>query len=389
MDASLRAAGASLDAPCGLIDRDAFDRNISAISARADGTPVRVASKSLRTRAALSRILDHEAYVGVLAYTLPEAIMLARAGFDDIVVAYPTASRTALAELADDAKLRRRITLMVDSPDQLDLIPVSPAVRVPVRLCLDVDASYLLLPRTIIGPRRSSIRTPEQAAAFARTIAARPGCALVGVMAYEGQIAGVSDGDTGPAGAVVRAMQARSAAELAPRRAAIVTAVREVTDLEFVNGGGTGSIEGTASESVITEVAVGSGFFSPALFDHYRGFRHEPAAFFGLDVVRRPADDIATVLGGGWIASGPPGADRLPVVAHPAGLGFLSLEGAGEVQTPLRGRAAQGLAVGDRVWFRHAKAGEPAEHLNEFAVVAEGRIAERWPTYRGEGHAFL
>lgn len=389
MHPSLRALGAGLAAPCGLIDRDALDRNVEAIAARAAGTPVRVASKSLRVRGALERILEHPAMRGILAFTLREALWLARHGHDDLVVGYPTADRAALRALADDAVARRRITLTIDDPAQLDLVPTGRR-RIPVRVCLDVDTAYLGVPGLRFGAQRSPIRTPEQAAALARTVAARPGVELVGVMAYESQVAGIPDGARGARGGAIRMLRAASIAELAARRAEIVAAVRdEAPGLEFVNGGGTGSIESTVAEPAITEVAAGSGFFSPALFDDYRGFRHEPAAFFGLDVVRKPADDVVTVLGGGWVASGAPGPDRLPVPVHPRGLRYRAEEGAGEVQTPLHGRAARGLVVGDRVWFRHAKAGELAERLSEFAVAAGGSIVGHWPSYRGEGHAFL
>ena len=73
----------------------------------------------------------------------------------------------------------------------------------------------------------------------------------------------------------------------------------------------------------------------------------------------------------------------------PQGLKYLPREGAGEVQSPFTGPAAESLEVGDRVWFRHTKAGALAEHLNEFAVVQDGRIVETVPTYRGEGEVFL
>ena len=71
-------------------------------------------------------------------------------------------------------------------------------------------------------------------------------------------------------------MQRASARELAPRRAAVVAAVREVAPLRFVNGGGTGSVERTAAEPAVTEVAAGSGLYGPTLFDAYRAL--PPAA---------------------------------------------------------------------------------------------------------------
>jgi D-serine deaminase-like pyridoxal phosphate-dependent protein len=208
-------------------------------------------------------------------------------------------------------------------------------------------------------------------------------------MAYEAQIAGLGDAGRGPRPIAVRALQRRSRAEIAERRAAAVAAVRAVTPLEFVNGGGTGSLESTSAEHAVTEVTAGSGLFGSALFDHYRAWRPQPAALFALSVVRRPGPGVVTVLGGGWVASGPPGRDRLPLPWLPPGLRLDGLEGAGEVQTPLRGSAADRLVVGDRVWFRHAKAGELCEHVNTLHVVDGDTLAGSVETYRGEGKAFL
>jgi D-serine deaminase-like pyridoxal phosphate-dependent protein len=165
--------------------------------------------------------------------------------------------------------------------------------------------------------------------------------------------------------------------------------VRAVAELEFVNGGGTGSLEFTSSDASCTEIAAGSGLFGGHLFDNYREFAPAPATAFALSVVRRPRRETATVLGGGWIASGPPGPDRMPRPVWPAGLEMAPREMAGEVQTPLSGAAAEALRAGDRVWFRHTKSGELAEHVNEFALVGDGAVVGSVPSYRGEGKAFL
>jgi D-serine deaminase-like pyridoxal phosphate-dependent protein len=186
----------------------------------------------------------------------------------------------------------------------------------------------------------------------------------------------------------VRRMQEVSARELIARRAAVVEAVTAVAPLEFVNGGGTGSVERTSREPAVTEVAAGSGLYSPALFDGYSSFTARPAAFFAVAVTRVPAPGTVTVAGGGWTASGPPGPDRLPVPTYPAGLHWLSAEGTGEVQTPLRGPGTAGLRVGDRVWFRHAKAGELCEHVDVLHSLTGDQLTGTLPTYRGEGRAF-
>jgi D-serine deaminase-like pyridoxal phosphate-dependent protein len=381
---ALDRATAALEPPFAVVDVDAFDANATDLLRRAGGTALRLASKSVRCRTLQRRALD-AGFRGQLCFTLPEALWLAGHGFDDLVVAYPTADRTALRALAEGPH-REAIAVMVDCREHLDLVAECGGARV----CLDVDAGWWLGGgRVKIGVKRSPVRTPEQAAALAADAVARPGIDVVGLMSYEAHIAGVGDAAPGPRGAAIRAVQRASARELAPRRAAVVAAVRAVADLRFVNGGGTGSVERTAAEPAVTEVTAGSGLYGPALFDDYRAFAPRPAALFALPVVRKPSPATATVLGGGYVASGAPGADRLPRPVRPAGLRLDRFEGAGEVQTPVLGPGASALALGDRVWFRHAKAGELCERFGTLHLVSGGRIVDEVPTYRGEGRAFL
>ncbi|MEV4161734.1 amino acid deaminase/aldolase [Nonomuraea dietziae] len=386
-------ATAELDPPFAILDMEALRANAESLVRRAGGKPIRVASKSVRSRPILERILAMDGFRGVMAFTLPEALWLVSHGLSDVLVAYPTADRAALARLAASERAAREITLMVDSAEHLDYIEAAvPANSPPLRLCLDLDAGYLAFGgRFRAGALRSPVREPAHAADLAADIAKRPGFRLVGLMAYEAQIAGVGDDPPGSAAfaRVVRLMQARSARELILRRGRVVNAVRQVADLEFVNGGGTGSIERTVREKAVTECAAGSGFFHPRLFDFYRGFSGRPAALFALPVVRRPAPDVVTVLGGGYLASGAPGPSRLPQPYLPPGLRYSADEGAGEVQTPLLGQPAEDLRVGDRVWFRHAKAGELCERFAGLLLVEGDKVVEEVPTYRGEGKTFL
>ncbi|HYP55117.1 MAG TPA: hypothetical protein VEQ41_02290 [Solirubrobacterales bacterium] len=282
---------------------------------------------------------------------------------------------------------------MVDCAEHLDAIEsVLGAGAPPVRVCIDVDASWWSFgDRLKVGPKRSPVHTVEQAVALAREIERRPQAQLAALMAYEGQIAGVGDLPPGRRlrGAAIRWMQRRSAAELAERRAAIVAAVREVAPLAIVNGGGTGSLELTGAEDSVTELTAGSGFYAPTLFDHYSRFALTPAAGFALPIVRKPAPGVATALGGGYLASGSGDAARLPTPWLPDGLRLDPEEGAGEVQTPLLGPPASELRIGDRVYFRHAKAGELCERFDLLHLVEGGEIVDVVPTYRGEGKAFL
>ncbi|MBP1327475.1 D-serine deaminase-like pyridoxal phosphate-dependent protein [Leucobacter exalbidus] len=396
------AATRAMPAPVVALSLAALARNALDLTRRAGGLPIRVASKSVRSRGVLAAVLALPGYQGVLAYTLAEALWLAAdddaapqlGGITDVVVGYPTADRAALTRLALNPMLASRVTVMIDSPEQLDLIDAvaSPQHREHIRVCIDLDASWRAPGLGHIGVRRSPVHDATQAEWLARHISGRPGFRLVGVMAYEAQIAGVADRPAGrPAtGAMLRAIQRASSSELVERRAAAIALVRGEADLEFVNGGGTGSLERTSQEPSITEVAAGSGLYGPHLFDHYTGFDVAPAVAFGLDVVRKPTPDRVTVLGGGWIASGPAAADRSPQPVWPTGLHYEAREGAGEVQTPLRGDAARAMSVGDRVWLRHAKAGEVMEHTTELVPIdGEGRALAPLATYRGEGKCFL
>ncbi|MFE8014789.1 amino acid deaminase/aldolase [Streptomyces antibioticus] len=383
-----------LDAPVAIVDLEAFDANAADLVRRAGGKPIRVASKSVRCRALLERVLAKDGFQGIMSFTLAESLWLARSGFEDILLAYPSADRSGFAELAADPKLAGAVTVMIDDVAQLDLIDASRAGGTEVvRVCLELDTALKLFGgRVRVGARRSPLHSPSQVADLARAVSRRPGFKIVGIMAYEGHVAGVGDSLAGRPlrSRAIRLMQATARRELAERRAAVVRAVRAVVpDLEYVNGGGTGSVESTAAEDSVTEIAAGSGLYVPRLFDNYTSFSGRPAALFAQPVVRRPGVGVVTVLGGGYPASGAAGPDRLPVPYLPEGLRYDPQEGPGEVQTPLLGSPADDLLIGDKVWFRHAKAGELCERFEVLHLVEGDRVTATVPTYRGEGHTFL
>ncbi|MGN7133643.1 amino acid deaminase/aldolase [Rhodococcoides corynebacterioides] len=369
----LNSATADLDPPLLAADVAAIDANLAALVRRAGGTPIRVASKSVRVRAVLDRALATPGFAGIMAWSLREALW---SECDDVLMGYPTVDRGALGQLASDSAAAQRITLMVDSTAHLELLESVGPWASPPQVCLDVDASLRLGPAHI-GVRRSPLRTPDDVVRLGRE-ASRRGMAVQGVMFYEAQIAGLPD-----SGRAVRWMKRRSAGELAYRRAAVVDALRDaVGPLRIVNSGGTGSLEISAADPSVTEVTAGSGIFAPTLFDGYDAFTPTPALFFALPVVRTPTSRIATAFSGGYIASGPTGRSRVPSIVGPGRL--LRTEGVGEVQTPIVG---SGASLGDRVWFRHAKAGEVCERFDVVHLVENG-ARTTVPTYRGEGRTF-
>ncbi|MFT3864501.1 MAG: amino acid deaminase/aldolase [Solirubrobacterales bacterium] len=387
---------AEVEAPFAFVDLDAMWANADKLLERAGSKPIRVATKSLRCRALTEEILGRDArFAGLMTYTLPETLWLAEQGHTDLLLAYPTADQEALRELAlrSAGDPQRAPMIMIDCVAHLEAIEaVLGADAPPIRVCIDIDASWWAFGGRIkVGPKRSPVHTVEDAVELAREIERRPQIELDGLMAYEGQIAGVPDHPPGRRfrGAAIRFMQKRSAKELAARRAAIVAAIGEFCELPVVNGGGTGSLETTGAEEAVTEVTAGSGFYAPTLFDHYGRFTLTPAAGYALPIVRKPSAETATALGGGYLASGPADAARLPQPWLPRGLKLDAEEGAGEVQTPLLGEPAAALEVGDRVYMRHAKAGELCERFDVLHLVEGEEIVDMVPTYRGEGQTFL
>jgi D-serine deaminase-like pyridoxal phosphate-dependent protein len=391
--AAYRSLFAGRQLPFAYVDLELLAANIAAVAARAGPKLVRVASKSLRCRPIIARILAASpAMAGVMCYTAPEAIFLSSHGFDDLLVGYPTCNPEQIAAVCDAVGAGASITLMIDSAEHVALLTRVAAERgVTLPVCLDVDLS-LALPGLHFGVHRSGVRGAADALRVYDALARSRWLRLDGVMGYEAQVAGVGDNAPGQGAknALIRVLQARSRRLAAARRAAVVRALRERgAALRFVNGGGTGSLESTGAEAAVTEVTAGSAFYAPALFDRYRGFRHLPAAGFAVEVVRAPRPGIFTCLGGGYVASGAVGPEKQPAPYLPVGAELLPLEGAGEVQTPVRYRGPERIGLGDAIFMRHAKAGELCEHFNTLLLAAGGVVIDEVPTYRGEGMAFL
>ena len=391
LDAAVLALPTPPTTPTMVVDLDAFDANAADLARRAGGTRLRVATKSLRVPALVVRALAADGFSGAMGYSLREALWLHDQGIcSDIVLGYPTVDRTALERLVSSPSAAAAVTLMVDCVEHLDVVDsVRSSKAVAIRVAIDLDAG-LRVGGQHIGPRRSPLHDVPDIVRLARTVAERRGFTLVGVMTYEGQVAGVPDDvPTQKAKSLlVRRLKAASVEQLRVRRHEIAAALADLPPLEFWNAGGSGSVESSSADPVVTEVSVGSGLLVPGLFDHYQAFEPRPAAYFGVPVLRRPTPTMVTVAGGGFVASGPHGADRMPLPWAPPALHLTGLEGAGEVQTPLTGPAAATLRVGDTVWFRHAKSGELFEHANDVHLLAGDAVVETVPTYRGTGHSF-
>jgi len=377
--------------PVALVDLDAFDANTTLIAGLANGKPLRVATKSVRCPALLDRIreLGGSSFRGLMTYTATETEFLATRGESDLLLAYPTMQPSDAAILARLNAAKTRARVVADDVAQVETLAVAArGANTEIPIVIEVDMAFRPLGGAHLGVRRSPLRTPDDVLALARRIRDTSGTTFAGVMGYEAQIAGLADFDGTITAPLKRAMKRRSALEIAERRSAIAHALlADGFTIEIFNGGGTGSLRSSVREDTLTEITAGSGFLDSHLFDLYEGISLRPAIYFALQVVRRASETIATCAGGGYIASGGAGKSRLPIPTLPLGLRLLDLEGAGEVQTPLLG--ARDLRLGDPVFFRHAKAGELAEHFDEYVLVRGDCVVERVKTYRGLGHCFL
>jgi len=385
--------------PLAFIDLDAFDSNVAyaAEKARLAGKTIRLGSKSIRCEPLMERILDHsDVYRGFLTYTVEETNFLADKGHDDFIVAYPTVQPSDIELLIRLTQDGKTVSVMVDSIEHLTVLSAAGEhAGVTLSACLEVDLSYRPLGTDTVhlGLRRSPIRTPGQALELAGEAQKLKGVRIDCLMGYEGHIAGVNDDVPGQAlnNFVMRTLKNRSVKELTSRRDAVVRSLKEAgVELRLVNGGGSGSLVSTLADESVTEVTVGSGFYASGLFHHFKEVKYQPSAFFALQVVRVPKPGMITCLGGGYIASGPTDASKAPLPVIPIGMRYLSLEGAGEVQTPLQlTPGTPEISLGDPVFFQHAKAGELCERFNELYLLQNGKIVDMVKTYRGEGTNFL
>lgn len=384
-----QSAFAGIPKPFAFVDLDLLEENAQQIRLQSNGKQIRIASKSIRSVAILKHLLQlDDSFGGIMCYSGPEVLHLCSHGLDDLLLGYPIWEKNWLMAIASEVKNGRMITLMIDSPshvEHMERIAKQAGVRLPI--CIDADMSSDLW-GFHFGVWRSSIRSMEGALDVVSRVAASDHLFLDGIMGYEAQIAGVGDRYPGQflKNSVIRLLKRHSAREVAERRAMLTGAIKDLgISLRFVNGGGTGSLHLTGREEAVTEVTAGSGFYSPALFDYYQDFRFHPAAGFALEIVRQPASDIYTCAGGGYIASGSAGKDRLPLPYLPDRVRLLPNEGAGEVQTPIRYRGAESLSLGDPIFFRHAKAGELCERFSRLYCLSGGKVVQEVNTYRGDG----
>ncbi|MCX7764600.1 MAG: alanine racemase [Bacteroidia bacterium] len=370
--------------PLALLDEEALYENARRVLTYAGKLPVRIATKSIRSPAVLRRLFSFsERFQGLLCMSAREALYLAQEGFDNFFIGYPFYQAAELEAFRTLLERGFQVVAVVDHPAQVDALEKAlegTTLRAPVCMEVDVSSDWGIL---YFGVRRSPIRTAEEAVKLAQYIRTKPHLNLIGLLAYEAQIAGVGDKGLGWKSPILRLLKSRSYKEVVQQRKEIVEALQGAGfSLSLINGGGTGSLPETAADSTVTEVTAGSAFYAPALFDHYQKVSFVPAAGFSIEIVRRPAADIFTCHGGGYIASGAVGKEKLPKPWLPPHARFFPHEGAGEIQTPVQiPNPPAFIDIGAPLYFRHAKAGELTQRFPILHILRGEKLVEKALTY--------
>lgn len=395
-----REAIKGLPLPLAFVNLDEFDVNINYVRKiiEKSGRTVRVGTKSIRCEPLIRRIfeLGGSSFKGLLTYTAEETAWLAEKGYDDFIIAYPTVQGSDLELILGMIEKGKSVLPMVDCPEHLKIFSEAAESRkLKLPLCLEIDMSFrpLNISRIHLGLRRSPLRKPAEVIDFLNKAKDYSSLEIKALMGYEGHIAGTNDAIPGKGlnNIFMRRLKRSSVNELTARRQAVVATLQDQgIDLEIINGGGSGSLISTLGDLSVTEVTVGSGFFCPGLFHHFNEVKYKPSAFFAIQVVRKPASNMITCLGGGYTASGPAGSEKLPLPVLPPNLKYLPLEGAGEVQTPFTlPKNCPALKLGDPIFLQHAKGGELCERFEKLALIKNWSVTGAVPTYRGEGKTFL
>jgi D-serine deaminase-like pyridoxal phosphate-dependent protein len=168
-----------LDTPALVVDLDVLETNLAYMAgyASAHGLALRPHTKTHKIPD-IARMQVKSGARGITVAKIGEAELMARAGFDDILIAYPIVGTSKLDRLATLAR-QARITVSTDSLDVARGISQA-AARVGVRIGLlaEMDA----------GLRRCGVQTPEELAELGRGMARLEAIDFFGLMFFPGHI---------------------------------------------------------------------------------------------------------------------------------------------------------------------------------------------------------
>ena len=362
LEARRQAVGravADLDTPALLLDVDAARRNIERMARRMRALPAALRPHvKVHKSPILARLQVEAGAIGVATATAWEAVVMARSGIQDVLVANEVVGPERLAALAR-AACDAHITVAADSRANLDALSAAAQQGgSEIGILVDVD----------VGLGRCGVRSATEAVALAQHLAGLPGLRFRGVMGYEGHC--VTEPDRRR-----RSEQARAAMDY------LGAVVDELDAAGFpsqvVSAGGTGTYDITGANPRVTEIQAGSYVCMDAFHASITP-EFELALTVLATVVSRHGDTV--VLDAGRKSIGM--EDMLPqVVGHEATPAFLHEEHAGFVVG-----AESPLAVGDRVQLMTGYSPLTVVLHDAYYVVSDSVVVDVWPILaRGPG----
>lgn len=228
-----------LATPALVLDRAALRANIDAMASWAQGQVEIRPHAKIHKSVEIARLQLEAGAIGITVATIWEALALAEADPDSILIANEVIDPGKLALLAEAARERTHL-IAVDSEEGARALSGAAArAGSTIGTLLDVD----------VGMGRCGVRSSDEALQLAAAIAALPGLELRGVMGYEGHVVTEPDRD----------LRARKATDAMDLLAGYVAALeRAGFEIEIVSAGGTNTFDMTGLHSRVTELQAGS-----------------------------------------------------------------------------------------------------------------------------------
>lgn len=274
-----------LPTPALLLDEPAFERNLKRMATFSDarGKGLRPHAKTHKCPWIAHRQLT-EGAVGICVAKLSEALVMAGAGIDRILITSPLVSTAKVALVAELAQ-SVGISLVVDSDTGLDVLCDVARESAPVGVLVDID----------VAMGRTGTRDPDQALRLAERAATTPGLEFRGVQHYAGHLMHVE----GHAARREKSLRAW---------AQVDAIVARLTDRglapDIVTGGGTGTYDIDCDVACITDLQVGSYLFMDQQYRVIGGRAgewfddFEVALTVATTAISQPLPGMVTVDGG-------------------------------------------------------------------------------------------
>jgi D-serine deaminase-like pyridoxal phosphate-dependent protein len=238
--------------PALILDLNVAKKNLEFMAKRIATMPAELRPHTKVQKCTELALLQVEAgAIGVCTATVWEAIVMRRAGIEDVLIANEVQGPEKMKALAEEAGRKTRGTLRVAVDDEGNAEELSDAVR-------SAGSTLGVLIEVDVGMGRGGVRSVREGVALAQALEKLPNLRLDGAMGYEGHCMLEPDRD-------LRIAKAREAMDQ------LGEAVQAMRDGGFpcpiVSAGGTGTYDITGADERVTEIQAGSYVF----MDNFHG----------------------------------------------------------------------------------------------------------------------